>query len=254
MCGRYTLTSTAEEIWALIDQTVPEAIKPPKNMIEADFATKRWQIAPNDWVRAIFPAGYTMAHWWLLPSWTLFGDFKWRKTGKGEKSFTWSPGKRYSHFNCRQDTLTDPAQNYWFKLLGTQRCLIPANGFMEWSDDAMLKPGEKKRSALFYLKEHKPFFFAGVFDIAIDDQGQFFPSVNIITTGPNELLTALPHRRMPAILRREDVGRWMDPKLGNSDASKLIQPTPQEEMSFHFLGPLINKASNDTPEALEAVQ
>ena len=125
---------------------------------------------------------------------------------------------------------------------------------MEWSDDAMLKPGEKKRSALFYLKEHKPFFFAGVFDIAIDDQGQFFPSVNIITTGPNELLTALPHRRMPAILRREDVGRWMDPKLGNSDASKLIQPTPQEEMSFHFLGPLINKASNDTPEALEAVQ
>ena len=251
MCGRYSLTSTGGEMWDLIDRTVPAAMKPPQNVIEADFEKQKWQIAPNDWVRAIFPDGYTMAHWWLLPSWMLPGDFKWRVTGRGEKSFTWAPGKRYSHFNCRQETLTDPSKNYWFKLLGTQRCLIPANGFIEWSDAEMLKKGEKKRSALFYLKEHKPYFFAGVYDIAIDDQGRAFPSVNIVTTQPNELLDALPNDRMPAILRDEDVAAWMDSKLGNKEAAKLIRPTPKEEMEFHFLGPLINKAANDVPEALE---
>ena len=253
MCGRYSLTSTSADIWDLIDQTLPDALKLPRNIIDADFVRKRWQVAPNDWVPSILPTGYSKAHWWLLPSWTKPQDFKWRVTGKGEKSFTWAPGKRFSHFNSRMATLTDPGHKYWFELLDRQRCLIPANGFVEWSDEKMLKKGEKKRQALFYLKDQKPFFFAGVFDIAKDNEGRDFPSVNIITTEPNDYLKSLPHHRMPAILRREDVKPWMDSRLHNAEARTLIKTVPTGEMGYHYLGPLINKASNDVPEALEAV-
>ena len=252
MCGRYTLTASGADIWDLIDQSVPDALKPPRNVIETDFVRKRWQIAPNDWVPSILPTGYTKAHWWLLPSWSKPDEFKWRITGKGEKSFSWAPKKQASHFNSRIATLTDPSRRYWYKLLDQQRCLIPANGFVEWSDVEMLQPGEKKRQALFYLKDQKPFFFAGVFDIAKDDEGRDFPSVNIITTEPNDFLKSLPHHRMPAILSREDVAPWMDSRLGNTNARNLIKTVPTDEMEFHFLGPLINKASNDIADALKS--
>jgi putative SOS response-associated peptidase YedK len=254
MCGRYSLTSSGADIWDLIDQSVPDSLKPPRNVIDVDFIRKRWQVAPNDWMPSILPTGYTKAHWWLLPSWTKTDEYKWRITGKGEKSFSWLPGKpKSSHFNSRIATLTDPGRRYWFKLLDQQRCLIPANGFVEWSDVEMLKSGEKKRQALFYLKLQKPFFFAGVFDFAKDNEGNDFPSVNIITTEPNEYLKSLPHHRMPAILHREDVKAWMDSRLGNAEARKLIKTVPKDEMEYHFLGPLINKASNDVPEALEPI-
>ena len=151
MCGRYSITSSGDDIWDLIDSSVPDPLKPSKNIVEADFVRKRWQVAPNDWVPAILNTGYTKAHWWLLPSWTKPEEFKWRITGKGEKSFSWASGKRFTHFNSRVATLTDPSKRYWYKLLDGQRCLIPANGFVEWSDEEMLKPSEKKRQALFYL-------------------------------------------------------------------------------------------------------
>jgi len=238
---------------AKLMETLPGPLRPPSNIIEADFEKKRWQVAPNDWVSAVLPTGYTRAHWWLLPSFASPGDFKWRVTGKGEKSFTWLPGRRFSHFNCRQDTLTDSRKPYWYELLTSQRCLIPANGFIEWGDEEMIPKGEKKKSGLFYLKDRRPFFFAGVSDTVVDDQGRPFTSVNIITTQPNALLSALPHHRMPAILRDEDVALWMDRNVGNGKAAKLLHETPAEEMDFHHLGPLVNNARNDVPEALEPV-
>ena len=114
-------------------------------------------------------------------------------------------------------------------------------------------PSVRSTESFVYLKLQKPFFFAGVFDFAKDNEGNDFPSVNIITTEPNEYLKSLPHHRMPAILHREDVKAWMDSRLGNAEARKLIKTVPKDEMEYHFLGPLINKASNDVPEALEPI-
>ena len=254
MCGRYTITSSGQDIWDLIDQSVPNALKPSRSIVEADFIRKRWQVAPNDWVPSILGSGYTKAHWWLLPSFAKPEEFKWRITGKGDKSFSWATGKRFSHFNSRIATLTDPSKRYWYKLLDSQRCLIPANGFVEWSDVEMLKPGEKKRQALFYLKEQTPFFFAGVYGIAKDNEGNDFPSVNIITTEPNEILKSLPHHRMPAILQQGDIEHWMDSNVRNAEAKSLIKATPTEKMSFHYLSTMINKAANDFPEVLNPIE
>ena len=252
MCGRYTLTSSGQDIWEMLEQDVPPSLRPSRNVIEADFVKKRWQISPSSWVPVILPTGYQTAHWWILPSWASpETDFKWRISRKGNKTFAWNPKKRASHFNCRQDTLSDPSKKYWHRLLSSQRCLIPANGFVEWSDEEMLKDGQKKKQALFFMKEHKPYFFAGVYDIAKDDAGGDFTSVNIITTGPNELTAALPHHRMPAILAKKDVKVWMDPKSRNDEVRALLKPTPSEKMDFHFLSPLINKAENDFEEVLK---
>ena len=117
-----------------------------------------------------------------------------------------------------------------------------------------MKPSEKKRQALFYLKDQKPFFFAGVYDIAKDNDGNDFPSVNIITTEPNEFLKSLPHHRMPAILQQEDIGHWMDSSVKNAEAKSLIKPTSTEKMSFHYLSSQINKAANDFPEVLNPIE
>ena len=96
-------------------------------------------------------------------------------------------------------------------------------------------------------------FFGGIFDVAKDDEGNDFTSCNILTTDPNDMLRALPHHRMPAIILGEDVRRWMDHDLTAQDALSMIHSTPDKEMAFHYVGKIAGNARNDVPEALEAI-
>lgn len=48
----------------------------------------------------------------------------------------------------------------------------------------------------------------------------------IITTGANPLMSRIHNTnlRMPAILRRADEPRWLDPALGESEIGELLRP------------------------------
>lgn len=253
MCGRYTLKEDGEDYWALVEETVPEALRPfPAHFIK-DFIQRRWQVAPGSYVPAILPDGYQQVHWWLLPSFAKPADIKWRVSAlTGKKSFSWATRPPKSHFNTRHDTLLKPG--YWHQLLDRQRCLIPSDGFIEWSDEELIQgTGQEKKTGYFYKVDKKPFFYAGIFDIVKDDEGKDFISANIITTAPNEMLKALPHKRMPAILRNEEVGAWMDPDIEAKDALNLIRVTPDKDMAMHLIGKLAGNARNNVPEVLDPI-
>jgi putative SOS response-associated peptidase YedK len=163
-----------------------------------------------------------------LPNWAGL-QVRWRISKAGEKTFTWQ-GERKSHFNSRWDTISNPGNRYWNGLLESRRCLIPADGFVEWPDEAMIPKGQDKIPKFFFLKNRSPFYFAGLYETLPDDTGAPFTSFNVITVKPNSLLEGLPHHRMPAILGPENIAKWINPTIKADEAAKLLGPLPPEAM------------------------
>ncbi len=102
-----------------------------------------------------------------------------------------------------------------------------ANGFYEWSDDALRDKTKPKVKGTFRLKQGRTFAFAGIWDLVKDDEGCDFFSFSIITVAPNQMLKSLPHHRMPAILQDEDIPGWLAP---GEDPEKFLQTTGDERM------------------------
>lgn len=258
MCGRFTETMDGNDLWNYIEKTVPNL--PDATIDQFDLFLrkeyhKRYNIVPTSYVPIIMVDEVvlmTTAHWWLLPSWGS-EQVTFRTTSDGKKTLRWT-GPPKSHFNSKFDTITNPQNKYWTSLLAHQRCLIPADGFMEWQDEKMIPKGSPKASKYFFLNKRKPFFFAGVYDKAKDDEGKIFLSTNIITVNPNELLTALPHHRMPAILSDGDVESWLDPTTEFEDARALLKTLATDQMDGYEISNLVNYAKNDSEAVIAPKQ
>lgn len=95
--------------------------------------------------------------------------------------------------NARAETLTEkPAFKH---LVGSRRCIIPADGFYEWR-----KERRRKVPMWVHLKGGEPFGLAGLWDVWRKPDGTPVESFTIITMEPNELVRPV-HDRMPVILR-----------------------------------------------------
>jgi putative SOS response-associated peptidase YedK len=68
---------------------------------------------------------------------------------------------------------------------------------------------------------------------------------------PNAMLKALPHHRMPAILRGADLDQWLDSSMTDADeAAKLCRTTPDQEIAGYFISKAINSGENNVPGIL----
>lgn len=248
MCGRYQVIYDGKPYWKFFDSRskrwriqpinpgdpeVEDPVLPLRPLPRPDWPPLR-EVKPTQAVPVFFleedgAVAWDMVNWWLCPPWG--GDRRvFYRTKEGRKSFRWKPGRQPgTHFNSRWDTVTEPG-TYWHRLLGSRRCLFPASGFIEWPDDEIRDMRLPKVPRLFTLKDQAPFFIAGIWDSVEDDEGRPFVSANLITVEPNDLLKALPHRRMPAILRTTgEVDAWLDAPDAEA-AATLLRPVPAEAM------------------------
>ncbi|MDH7594295.1 MAG: SOS response-associated peptidase [Methanomicrobiales archaeon] len=152
---------------------------------------------------------------------------------------SWSRDRKSIHpiINARAETLLErPA---FRSLVKDRRCLVPATGFFEW------RVFNGKRPYYVHMRDNSPFAFAGMYDTWKDDAGGPTLTFTIITTEPNELVKTL-HSRMPAILRREDEGRWLDGGvLSSEELSMILSPYPPEYMKAYEVGRLVNNPGNE---------
>jgi len=129
------------------------------------------------------------------------------------------PGKLL--INARAETITEkPMFREAFK---KRRCLVPVDGFYEWS--------KEKNQYYFYLQNRNPFGLAGIYepDIAA---GTAHPSFVIITINPNELIAPL-HNRMPLIIPADKQHLWLDnSKYDPVTLQSLFVPYPGSEMAM----------------------
>ncbi|MFO0800016.1 MAG: SOS response-associated peptidase [Gemmataceae bacterium] len=219
MCGRFTRTKTVKEVARLF-----ELAEPPPEL------APRYNIAPTQQaaVVGLKPDGVTRGL--IQIRWGLVRE---------ERHLKGAP-----LVNARAETAdTRPT---FSDLLESRRCLVVADGFVEWRKN---HPG--KDPHLFRLASDEPFAFAGLWDVWHPAAGgKPILSFCILTTEPNELLKQL-HDRMPVILRPDEFGRWLDPGAGTAGVRPLLDPYPADEMTAVPLTTRINSPRNDDAACLE---
>ena len=155
---------------------------------------------------------------------------------------SWSPDPSIGNrmINARSETLTEKPS--FKQLLGTHRCLIPADGFYEWRRD-----GKGKVPMRIVMKDRQLFTFAGLWDVwRGDPEGGDLYTFTIITTNANALLRPI-HNRMPVIIDRLAATHWLDPAVSHPGTlSILLQPLPSELMAAYEVSRLVNDPRNDS--------
>jgi putative SOS response-associated peptidase YedK len=128
-----------------------------------------------------------LARWWFVPWWH-----------KGKlKEF------RLTTFNARCETI---ATSRTFRdAFATRRCLVPADGWFEFT-------GEKRERARWLVRpRHEGLCFAGIWDRCKTTDAGTVESFTIVMRDPEPPLDQL-HNRQPVVLRQQDWGTWLDLK------------------------------------------
>lgn len=136
---------------------------------------------------------------------------------------------------------------FWRKPFRRQRCLIPADGYYEWTG-----PKADRTPVFVRRKDEKLFAFAGLFDIwRHPNTGEVTRSCAIVTTPPSPSLEPI-HNRMPAILSTEAEALWLDPLTQDTERlSSLIHSYPDEELEHYPVEKTINKAGAQGPSLID---
>lgn len=225
MCGRYTITVEEEILFARF-----------KILENGGQFTPRYNVAPtqnNPVVLLNQKSQRIMAwmKWGLIPFWAKDASI----------------GSRM--INARLETLT---QKPSFKTaLIKRRCLVPADGYYEWS-----KTGNTRNKQPFriVLKSRELFTFAGLWDEWKNEEGDKIQSYTIITTEADSLVAKI-HPRMPMILRPENEDKWIDPALKDVDTiEKLLRPYPFNIMEMYEVSPLVGSANIDVESLVESIK
>jgi len=221
MCGRFTLTTPADQIQDLFGvKKLPEL-------------RARYNVAPTDDVLAVRKQKgdggnqAVMLRWGLVPYWA--DDL--------------SIGSRL--INARSETVDEkPAFRSAFE---RRRCLIVADGFFEWTR------ANGKQPYHIVLKERGAFAFAGLWERWKGGEDGVVESCTILTTDANELVAPL-HDRMPVILHATDHDLWLDTRAGREAVARLFEPFPADEMDTYAVSRRVNNVANDDEACLEPVE
>lgn len=219
MCGRFTITLEPGEFQAELDlgdlpsDFVPRYnVAPTQNVaVSRDFSTHR-----VEWMR-----------WGLVPSWAK------------------DPSIGVRMINARAETLLEKPS--FRQAVQRRRCLVLADGFYEWQ-----KFPEKQPSIphYFFLKEKKPFFFAGLWDQWLSPEGEKMTTCTIITGEPNDLVRPV-HDRMPVIFDQKSAWAWMDPTAQSPALQSMLKPFPANEMDSYPVSLLVNQAAVESPQLVQ---
>jgi putative SOS response-associated peptidase YedK len=162
--------------------------------------------------------------------------------------FTWSKNAKHGTINIRKETTKE--KKYFQRILLTQRCIIPADGFYEWRT-VNLEGKDEKYPFFIFLKNRPLFGFAGLYNKLIDAEGKPLYTFAILTCPPNSVVKEV-HHRMPAILEEKDENSWLDTE--NKDLKRLhniIKPYPSKSMKLHPVSKRVNNPRNDDEKLTE---
>ena len=155
----------------------------------------------------------------------------------------WAKDEKKKFINARSETAHEKSS---FKnSLKSQRCLIPADGFLEWQ-------GTEKQPCYIFLRDQALFAFAGLWSTWNSPEGKNLHTYTILTTEANEKLSPI-HARMPVILPPEQYKTWLAPDSGFAAVRNFLTTFPSEEFDFHPVSKEVNSPKNNHPEILQNI-
>ena len=184
MCGRFTLHTPESRIREIfhLEQSALLGLHPRYNITPSqDIPIIRESVHDHEMV---------MARWGLVPHWS-----------KESKT-------KYATFNARIEGIADkPAYRTPFK---RSRCLIPADGFYEWTMIDNVKVPH-----LIHMRKGEVFAFAGLWD-RWQGEGITLDSCSIIVMPANDTIKPI-HDRMPAVIAPAHYDQWLDNRVNEKE-------------------------------------
>lgn len=194
-------------------------------MASAGATRRRYNIAPTQDVIFVTAGenGYYKVRegrWWLVPHWA-------REVPK------------YTMFNAKsEEAAAKPAFRDSFR---SKRCLIPADGFYEWTvgEDGGKDPWH------IHLPDNQPFSFAGLWAY---NPGLDITSCTILTAAAQEPMRQL-HNRQPVILDPAFYDVWLDPTTPLDLLPGTLAHDIDNALQFHRVSREVNtsRGGSDHP-------
>jgi putative SOS response-associated peptidase YedK len=220
MCGLYSLTRKPEEIRALF-QHVDEPDFPP-----------RAHVAPGQPIAAVRMENgarrFALLRWGFIPSWV-----KEVKLGK-------------PLINARGETVLEKPS--FRNAMRRRRCLVPADGYYEWS-------GEEGRKTPYSVqrKDKGLFALAGLWEHWMGADGSEIETAVLMTIAPNAELATI-HDRMPVMLNTlEERASWLDERTPIRALRSLLGPAPDALVSARRVSRAVSNARNEGPRLLDEI-
>jgi len=224
MCGRfaqYTNTQALAERFAVPEGRVCAISEPRYNLSPSSnvLAVRLGQGNERELVRL---------KWGLVPHWSV------------------EPKTNYSTINAKAETVdTKPMFRSAFK---QHRCLIPADGWYEWT----FIPGEKYKQPWYFIaQDGQPLAFAGLWE-HWEQRDQVLETCTVIVCSANEVAKPV-HDRMPVILGSDDWSDWLDPTYPADAAKTMLQPCPESWITAYKVGRAVSLAKNDGEALIQPI-
>jgi putative SOS response-associated peptidase YedK len=215
VCGRFTLTTSAEIVARLFEAEPGPPLR------------ARYNIAPTQEVAAVRNEDsrrrIVLLRWGLVPSWA-------KDLGIGNRLI-----------NARAETVAEKPS--FRTALRKRRCLVAADGFYEWK-----RTGTAKQPLLIRRADLVPFAMAGLWERWKQADGPAIESCTIITTDANAWMRPI-HDRMPVILDKAAWATWLDPAIEEPERLQgLLVPCPEDALRAEPVGTYLNNPRNDDPK------
>lgn len=222
MCGRYSLTHTAQDIGARFEVEAP-----------ADFSP-RYNVAPTQEMPVVRAADSgarrcDALRWGLIPFWA-----------DDEKI-----GNRM--INARSETAAQkPSFRAAFR---RRRCLVVADGFYEWVE----KDGDKWPLRIT-LGGGDLGAFAGLWERWSKDDGRVVESYTILTAAAAPELESL-HDRMPVWAPEDCWEAWLfDDDGAQKVLEAMLEAFPGASVGYYPVSRELNRPGNDEPKLIEPAE
>lgn len=226
MCGRYVSSTPPDELARYFGAALAT-----EQLVGPDF-----NVAPTRQVLTVVEDGDArtlgLSRWGLIPFWAKDATI-------GNKMI-----------NARAETVA--TKNAFRSAFARKRCIVPADGFYEWTKEA----GQKVKQPWFiHRPDGEPFAFAGLWETwrGPDRDQEPVRTCTIITGAANETMSRI-HDRMPVILPPSAWDTWLDPAVQDTDLlGRFLVPAPPELITFHAVSTEVNNARNQGAHLLDPV-
>jgi putative SOS response-associated peptidase YedK len=213
MCSRYSLTSPAEAVRAYFGYKTPAEFPP------------RYNIAPTQPVGIVRHSlrgerEFVLVRWGLIPPWV-----------KDPREFA-------TLINARSETVAEKPS--FRGAIRHRRCLVPADGFYEWTG----KSGAK-RPHLIRPKAGGPMAMAGLWEHWVGADGSELETMAVLTVAANQTMANI-HDRMPVMLAPRDFDIWLDCKPGTATGIEdFLRPAPNDLLEIVEVSTKLNNVRNE---------
>ncbi|MDO8106932.1 SOS response-associated peptidase [Isoptericola sp. b441] len=247
MCGRYASFRATQDLADAF------GVDPEDVADDAAGLPPSWNLAPTDPVRIVVERpekladgtrgepvrSLRLARWGLVPGWAK------------------DPSIGSRLINARMETVGEkPA---FRKALASRRCLVPAEGWYEWTDPPEGSPRRARKTPHWIHRTDGGLLaFAGLYEFwrdpgcSDDDPLRWLVSMTIVTGGApaDDPVIGPLHDRQPVLVDPGDWATWLDPSVEAREAAALLGAPPRG-LTAVTVSTAVSSVRNDGPELIE---